>query len=139
MKVLLSLYFFILAIIQMGLLVGIYHHYRSQNSIRPNFYWLTSLATSAIALAIFGGGIIVIEDISRPEFNFTIGNALFYIAAVLQALFCQSLNRKVSKPTKVFLGISVALFFSIFEYLRNNSSFEVRTGLMCILAGIFYV
>lgn len=43
----------------------------------PNFYWLTSLATSAIALAIFGGGIIVIEDISRPEFNFTIGNALF--------------------------------------------------------------
>ena len=139
MKLLLSLYFFILAIIQLGLLIGIYHYYRSQNLVRPNSYWLSSLAMSALALGIFGGGIITIEDISRPEFNFTVGNTLFYIAAVLQALFCQSLNRNVGRSTKIFLGISAVLFFLIFEYLRNTSTFEVRTGFMCILAGIFYI
>jgi hypothetical protein len=110
MKLLLALYFFILAIIQMGLLFGIYHYYRSQNTVRPNIYWLTSLATSSLALAIFGGGIITIDDISRPEFNFTIGNTLFYIAAVSQALFCQSLNRNVSRATKIILGVSAVLF-----------------------------
>ena len=139
MKLLLALYFFILAIIQMGLLFGIYHYYRSQNTVRPNIYWLTSLATSAFALAIFGGGIIAIDDISRPEFNFTIGNTLFYVAAVLQALFCQSLNREVSKITKIVLGVSVLLFLLIFEYLRNHSSFEIRTVFMCVLAGFFYI
>lgn len=139
MKLLLALYFFILAIIQMGLLFGIYHYYRSQNTVRPNIYWLTSLATSSLALAIFGGGIITIDDISRPEFNFTVGNTLFYIAAVLQALFCQSLNRNVSGVTKIALGISAVLFLFIFEYLRNTSTFEIRTVFMCVLAGFFYV
>ena len=134
----LSLYFLILAIIQMGLLFGIYHYYRSQNTVRPNIYWMTSLATSALALAIFGGGIITIDDISRPEFNFTIGNTLFFVAAVLQALFCQSLNRQVSKTTKISLGISVVLFLLIFEYLRNTSSFEIRTVFICVLASFFY-
>ncbi len=138
MKLLLSLYFFILAIIQMGLLFGIYHYYRSQNTVRPNIYWMTSLATSSLALAIFGGGIITIHDISRPEFNFTVGNTLFYVAAVLQALFCQSLNREVSKTTKIILGISVVLFLFIFEYLRNTSSFEIRTAFICVLASFFY-
>jgi signal transduction histidine kinase len=139
MKLMLSLYFFIIAIIQMGLLFGIYHYYRSQNTVRPNIYWLSSLATSVLALAIFGGGIIVIDDINRPEFNFTVGNTLFYVAAVLQALFCQSLNRKVSKITKTVLAISIVLFLFVFEYLRNTSSFELRTAFMCVLAGIFYV
>lgn len=134
----LALYFFILAIIQMGLLFGIYHYYRSQNTVRPNIYWMTSLATSSLALAVFGGGIITIDDISRPEFNFTIGNTLFFVAAVLQALFCQSLNRQVSKTTKITLGISVVLFLLIFEYLRNNSSFEIRTVFICVLASFFY-
>ncbi|QWD59267.1 sensor histidine kinase [Polynucleobacter sp. MWH-UH35A] len=139
MKLLLALYFFILAIIQMGLLFGIYHYYRSQNTVRPNVYWLTSLATSAFALAIFGGGIVVIDDISRPEFNFTIGNTLFYVAAVLQALFCQSLNREVGRRVRLTLGISVFLFLLIFECLRNHSTFEIRTAFMCVLAGLFYV
>ena len=135
----LALYFFILAIIQMGLLFGIYHYYRSQNTVRPNIYWLTSLAASSLALAIFGGGIITINDISRPEFNFTVGNTLFYVAAVLQALFCQSLNRNVSKTTKAILGTSTVLFLFIFEYLRNTSTFEIRTAFMCVLAGFFYI
>lgn len=139
MKLMLALYFFILAIIQMGLLFGIYHYYRSQNTVRPNIYWLTSLAASSLALAIFGGGIITINDISRPEFNFTVGNTLFYVAAVLQALFCQSLNRNVSKTTKAILGTSTVLFLFIFEYLRNTSTFEIRTAFMCVLAGFFYI
>ena len=139
MKTLLALYFFILAIIQMGLLIGIYHYYRSQNLVRPNIYWMSSLATSVLGLAIFGGGIITINDIARPEFNFTVGNTFFFIAAVLQALFCQSLNREVSQRAKIMFAASAVLFLLIFEYLRNSSGFEVRTAFMCVLAGIFYV
>ena len=106
----LALYFFILAIIQMGLLVGIYHYYRSQNLARPNIYWMSSLTLSVLALLVFGGGIVSIEDIARPEFNFTIANTFFYAAAVLQAFFCQSLNREVGKPLKIFLAISIIIF-----------------------------
>ena len=136
---LLALYFFILAIIQMGLLFGIYHYYRSQNLVRPNPYWMSSLTLSVLALVVFGGGILTIEDIARPEFNFTVANTFFFAAAVLQALFCCSLNRTVSKPLKVCLAISVALFLVIFEWLRNESNFEVRTTVICVLAGVFYV
>ena len=139
MKLLLALYFFILAIIQMGLLFGIYHYYRSQNLVRPNPYWMSSLSLSVLALAVFGGGILTIEDIARPEFNFTIANTFFFAATVLQALFCYSLNRTVSKPLKSSLAISVALFLVIFEWLRNESNFEVRTTVICVLAGVFYV
>ncbi|QWD65205.1 sensor histidine kinase [Polynucleobacter sp. MWH-Aus1W21] len=138
MKLMLALYFFILAIIQMGLLFGIYHYYRSQNLARPNLYWMSSLTLSVMALAIFGGGILTIEDIARPEFNFTIANTFFYGAAVLQALFCQSLNRDVGKPVKISLVVSIALFLVIFEWLRNESTFEIRTAFMCVLAGFFY-
>ena len=79
----LALYFFILAIIQMGLLFGIYHYYRSQNLARLNIYWMSSLTLSVLAWATFGGGILTIEDIARPEFSFTITNTFFYAAAVL--------------------------------------------------------
>jgi signal transduction histidine kinase len=139
MKLMLALYFFILAIIQMGLLVGIYHYYRSQNLVRPNIYWMSSLTVSVLALLIFGGGILSIEDIARPEFNFTIANTFFYAAAVLQAFFCQSLNREVGKPLKIFLAISIMIFLVVFEWLRNESTFEVRTAFICVLTGMFYV
>ena len=139
MKLMLALYFFILAIIQMGLLVGIYHYYRSQNLVRPNIYWMSSLTISVLALLIFGGGILSIEDIARPEFNFTIANTFFYAAAVLQAFFCQSLNREVGKPLKIFLAISIIIFLIVFEWLRNESTFEVRTAFICVLTGVFYV
>ena len=52
----LALHFFILAIIQMGLLFGIYHYCRSQNLARPNIYWMSSLTLSVLALLVFGGG-----------------------------------------------------------------------------------
>ena len=139
MKLLLALYFFILAIIQMGLLLGIYHYYRSQNLARPNIYWMSSLTLSVLALTVFGGGIVSIEDVARPEFNFTIANTFFYAAAVLQALFCKSLNRDVGKSLKIILATSILVFFVVFEWLRNESTFEVRTAFMCILTGLFYV
>lgn len=123
----------------MGLLFGIYHYYRSQNLVRPNIYWMSSLTCSILALTIFGGGILTIQDIANPEFNFTIANTFFYAAAVLQSLFCVSLNRENSKSLKIFLAISVALFFLIFEWLRNYSNFEVRTAFICVLTGMFYV
>ena len=135
----LALYFFILAIIQMGLLFGIYHYYRSQNLARPNIYWMSSLTLSVLALLVFGGGIVSIEDIARPEFNFTIANTFFYAAAVLQAFFCQSLNREVGKPLKISLAISILIFIVVFEWLRNESTFEVRTVFICVLTGLFYV
>lgn len=139
MNLLLSIYFFIIAIIQAGLLVGIYHYYRTQDVVKPNSYWLGSLLASVVALFIFGGGIIVIKDIATPEFNFTIGNTLFYVAAVMQALFCRSLNQEVSKSLKIVFNLSIVAFFLTFEWLRQTSGFEIRTAYMCVLASMFYL
>ena len=97
MKLLIALYFYILATIQLGLLLGVYHYYRSQSAVRPSSYWMGSLVVSILALAIFGTGVLTIEDVSKPEFNFTIANTLFYVAAILQLLFCRSLNQPISK------------------------------------------
>lgn len=138
MKLLLALYFFILAIIQAGLLFGVYHYYRSQISVRPSLYWMNSLLMSIAALVVFGGGVLTIEDISKPQFNFTIANTLFVIAAILQGLFCKSLNGVVSKKIKAGFLILAILFFLIFEWLRTQSNFEVRTIFICILTGILY-
>ena len=138
MKLLLALYFFILAIIQAGLFFGIYHYYRSQSSVRPSRYWMSSLLVSVAALIIFGAGILLIQDIANPEFNFTVANTLFFIATVLQGLFCRSLNIPISKNLKIGFGLLVVLFFIIFEWMRTQANFEVRTVFMCIVASILY-
>jgi len=139
MKVLLSLYFFILAIIQMGLFFGIYHYYRTQSFVRPNIYWMSSLLISVLGLLTFGAGILTIQDVAKPEFNFTIANTFFYAAAVLQALFCQSLNRPISKKVIIIFSISIAVFMLIFELMRIYGNFEIRTVFMCCLGSLFYI
>jgi signal transduction histidine kinase len=138
MKLLIAIYFFIIAIIQTGLFFGIYHYYRSQNLLRPSLYWMSSLLVSVVGLFIFGGGIITLQNISNPEFNFTVANTFFYVAAMLQGLFCQSLNHEVSKRIKIAASISVLIFIPVFEYLRLSGSFESRTALMAVIASIFY-
>lgn len=138
MKLLIAIYFFIIAIIQLGLFFGIYHYYRSQNLLRPSLYWMSSLLVSIVGLFIFGGGIIALQNIANPEFNFTVANTFFYVAAMLQGLFCQSLNHEISKRMKIGATISVLLFIPIFEYLRLYGSFESRTALMAVMASIFY-
>ncbi|QKM64572.1 sensor histidine kinase [Polynucleobacter tropicus] len=139
MKLLLAIYFFIIAIIQTGLFFGIYHYYRSQNIVKPSPYWMSSLLASVFALFIFGGSILSVEDIAKPQFNFTIGNTLFYVAAVLQALFCLSLNKPIPRYLKVGLYISALAFLLIFEWMRVAGTFEIRTSFMCVIASIFYI
>ena len=138
MKLLISIYFFILAIIQMGLFFGIYHYYRSQNLLKPSLYWMSSLLVSVVGLFVFGAGVITIQNIANPEFNFTVANSFFYVAALLQALFCQSLNREVSRRAKIFASASVLLFIPAFEYMRLYGTFEIRTAAMAAIASIFY-
>jgi outer membrane murein-binding lipoprotein Lpp len=100
MKLLIALYFYMLATIQLGLLLGVYHYFRSQSLIKPSPFWMRSLIVSILALIVFGTGIVGIENIEKPEFNFTIANSLFYIAAIFQLLFCRSLNESISKSIK---------------------------------------
>lgn len=138
MKLLISIYFFILAIIQMGLFFGIYHYYRSQNLLRPSLYWMSSLLVSVVGLFIFGASIITLQNIANPQFNFTIANTFFYIAAMLQGLFCQSLNQEITKRVKIVAVVSVFIFISVFESMRLYGTFESRTALMATLASIFY-
>jgi len=139
MKLLLALYFFILAIIQMGLFFGIYHYYRSQNVVKPSSYWMSSLLASVLALFIFGGGILIIDDIAKPQFNFTVGNTLFYVAAALQCLFCLSMNKPVTRLLQIGFLISAIAFLIVFEWMRSAGTFETRTAFMCVMASIFYV
>jgi len=139
MKLLLAIYFFIIAIIQMGLLFGIYHYYRSQSLLKPNPYWMGSLLVSVLALFVFGGGILTIESIVNPGFNFTIANTLFAIAVTLQALFCVSLNKAVPKSMLITFCISTLVFLIAFEFLRINGNFEIRTVLVATFYCLFYV
>jgi hypothetical protein len=87
LKPLIALYFFVLAAIQFGLLIGLFHYHRSRNLVRPSPYWMGSLIANITALFVFGFGVIFVDDVSRPAFNFTIANTLFYVAAIFQWLF----------------------------------------------------
>ncbi|MEY3629101.1 MAG: hypothetical protein RLY91_867 [Pseudomonadota bacterium] len=139
MKAHLSLYFFIIATIQLGLLLGLYHHYRSQSLIQPSRYWFASLLLSVCALYIFGAAVLVVEDVSKPAFNFTIANTFFYASAVLQSLFCRSLRGSVSNPIRVSAFFSIVCFSVIFEQLRQHASFEARTIFIVALLSFFYL
>jgi len=138
MKLLIALYFFILAIIQTGLFLGVYHYYRSQSSVRPSPYWMVSLLASIFALIIFGAGVLTISDVAKPEFTFTIANFFFYIATLLQGLFCRSLNQEISKKIKIIFLCSAAIFLIVFELMRIHGNFEIRTVFICILTSILY-
>ncbi|MBU3612013.1 sensor histidine kinase [Polynucleobacter sp. MG-27-Goln-C1] len=138
MKLLIALYFFILATIQLGLLLGLYHYHRSQGELRPNQYWMSSLIVNILALLVFGGGILVIQGLQKPEFNFTVANSLFYIAAVFQLLFCKSLISPISKRFKYGFALSVIIFVPTFEFLRIYGNYEIRTTFMCVISLIFF-
>ncbi|HBK43625.1 MULTISPECIES: HAMP domain-containing sensor histidine kinase [unclassified Polynucleobacter] len=138
MKLLIALYFFILAMIQLGLLLGIYHYHRSQSELRPNPYWMGSLILNILALVTFGGGIMVIQSVEKPEFNFTIANSLFYIAAIFQLLFCKSLIGPISKRLQYGFALSAVIFIPTFEFLRIYGNYEMRTTFMCVIGIIFF-
>jgi signal transduction histidine kinase len=140
MKLLLALHFFTLATIQLGLFIGVFRYFRAQGSLKPSPYWMGSLAANVAALFIFGFGIAVNSSGTKnPEFNFTIANTLFYVASVLQFLFCRSLNDPIGKRLQYAFGFSVVMFVPLFEYMRLTSTFEVRTSFMVTIASIFFI
>jgi len=139
MKIQFALYFLILATIQLGLLIGIYHYTQSQNLPINSKYWTSSLSASVIGLFLFGFGILFIEDIAKPGFSFTIANTFFYSASLLQMLFCKSLNSDISKRIKYFSIASVVIFIPTFEFLRIRFDFETRTLFMCTLVSCLYL
>jgi signal transduction histidine kinase len=136
MKLLISLYFFILAIIQAGLLFGVFYYYRARLSVRPGQYWIPSLFCSVLALTSFGLGILGLDDVVTPRLNFTVSNTLFYLAAALQALFFASLNRPISKNTFIAVAISTLIFFGVFEVLRLEGNYEIRTLFLASIMAI---
>lgn len=138
MKLLLSLYFFILAFIQAGLLVGIYHYHRKQNLVKPSPYWMGSLLISVLALFVFGGGVLTVSDIAKPQFNFTVANTLFVAAAIFQGLFCKSLNQMVTRREVYAFGVGLLIFAILFEVMRHLGTFEMRTIVMASLASVLY-
>jgi C4-dicarboxylate-specific signal transduction histidine kinase len=139
MKIFLSLYFFMIAIVQAGLFLGIFHYYRSQNLVKASQYWLGSLFVSSVALVVFGVGILGVDDVSRPDFIFTVANLLFFLASLLQTIFCISLNKPISKNYIYFSLISSVAFLAFFEFLRLTSTFEARSIFMVAIASTCYV
>ena len=139
MKLLISLYFFILAIIQAGLLFGVFYYYRARLSVRPGQYWIPSLFCSVLALTSFGLGILGLDDVVTPRINFTISNTLFYLAAALQALFFSSLNRPISKNKFIAVALSTLIFFGVFEALRLEGTYEIRTLFLASIMAILYL
>jgi signal transduction histidine kinase len=138
LKPLIALYFFILGTIQLGLWIGLLRNYSSKNMVKPSHYWLTSLVTNIIALFIFGLGVLFVENVRNPEFNFTVANTFFYIAALFQWLFCKSLNQVISKRFDLFAKVSIIPFFIIFELLRQFGNFELRVLYMvCVIFALF--
>jgi signal transduction histidine kinase len=138
LKPLIALYFFILGTIQLGLWIGLLRNYSSKNMVKPSHYWLTSLVINIIALFIFGLGVLFVENVRNPEFNFTVANTFFYIAALFQWLFCKSLNQVISKRFDLFAKVSIIPFFIIFELLRQFGNFELRVLYMvCVIFALF--
>lgn len=128
-----------LATIQLGLLIGMLRYFLEKGSVKPSTYWISSLGTSVLALFIFGFGVATNSaGTKNPEFNFTIANSLFYIAGVLQFLFCRSLNGPISPRLKYFFIGSVILFVPIFEYMRQHGTFEMRTSFIVAIISIFF-
>jgi signal transduction histidine kinase len=127
MKVLLALYFFIFAAIQLGLLLGILHYLRGDSNPKPNLYWIGALVSNVIGLGFFAIGILLTDDIQKVPPIFTLANTLFYAAAILQGLFFYSFNHPLTKSLKWTLGLSMLCYGVIFEYLRLNWTFEART------------
>jgi signal transduction histidine kinase len=138
LKPLIALYFFILGTIQLGLWIGLIRNYQSINTVKPSHYWVTSLVANIIALFVFGLGVLFVENVRNPEFNFTVANTFFYIAALFQWLFCKSLNQTISKRFDLFAKVSVIPFFIIFELLRQFGNFELRVLYMvCVIFVLF--
>ena len=138
MQSLIALYFFILAMIQLGLLAGVSHYYKSDNAIKPSRYWLGSLAANISALFVFGVGLLFISNAEKPAINFTVANTFFYIAAIYQWLFCRSLSRDIAPRLDFVAKLSILVFAVVFEFLRHFGNFEIRTSFMVFLATILF-
>lgn len=139
MKAQIAFYFLILGTVQLGLLIGVYHYKKTQQSLLKSEYWTFSLAINILALYLFAFGIFFIDDVSKPPFSFAVANTLFYIGSILQLLFCISLNSDITKLTLRLCAAAIVVFIPVFEYLRIYSDFETRTVFMCCLTALLYI
>lgn len=139
MNLLISLYFFILAVVQGGLLGGIVYYHLANLSVRAGQYWISSLFCSVLALFTFGIGVLFVTDVVNPNFNFTVSNTLFYSAAVLQALFFSSLNKTVSKRLFVVVIVSIFIFFGVFEVMRIAGDYLSRTIFLASITALMFL
>ena len=139
MKMFLPMYFFCMALVQAGLLLGAYRH-QFAIAAKPNRYWLSSLAANILALCMFAVGIVFVKDITNPQFDFTIANTLFFVAVITQVLFCRSLvGAMSSKKIKIWLSVATSCFFISIEYLRQQSNFDTRTLYVAVIMSCCYV
>jgi len=129
-----------IAMIQGGLFIGMYYYYLPRSQLRPSIYWIGSLLASISGLVIFGISTLFVEDIAKPQFGgFTISNALFYLAWILQTLFCRALNVVITRPQKITFAISVIVFSLTFHAMQLMGTFEVRTIFMASIASVLCI
>lgn len=135
MKPFVALYFFVFALIQLGLFLGVYRYQKTQhlNAFHPSPLWMASLVANILGLSIFGYTVIVVKHIVNPNFVAIIANGLLFIAMVLQGLFYYSLNHDITRNIKIKTYIAAAIFFIVFNWMRQFGTFEMRTAFMCIL------
>ena len=127
MKLLVGLFFVVIALILLGVLLisrDVFQH-KSRNSAEN--YWALALALDVLGLFCFGWYMATALDFNQPTLIGAVANTAMMVAYIFQALNIRALRKEISPKSKGLAIATVALIGTIWYVARQYTTPEQRT------------
>ena len=125
-----SLYFFLISAVMLGLLVESLPFYKASNIVRPPRLWAMTLVLNSLGTFFFALAISMTDDTSRPVFVSTVANALLMGANVGLGLFFRSLHSKTGRHYELFTLAFVIGFAIAYDLFKTTTDVQGRLAVV---------
>lgn len=117
-------FFFIYALLLLGIFFSSIPYIRKSKYTLPSLFWLFALGSNIVSFFLFS-----IASFTNL-FLLTIANTLFVGAYLLLLIFVRSLNKRPSKRLAYIVPIFLIIFAVTFEMVRQFGSYQGRVSLV---------
>lgn len=127
MKLLVGLFFVVIALILLGVLLISRDVFRSKSRNSAENYWAVALALDVLGLFAFGWYMATAQDFKQPTLVGALANTAMMASYVFQALNIRALRKDLSPKSNSLAIAAVALIGLTWFVVRDHSSPEQRT------------
>lgn len=117
-----ALYFFVVAVILLGLLYIAYPQRHQQAQSKPNFYWSLALALDALGLVAFAFYFLITNGLVQTHWIGTIANTTLFASYLYQTLNFRSLRQDITRVQQRIAWVVIACFGLVWQWTKEYST-----------------